>query len=170
MASIYSWFSRLYGGDLYLWLAGCDPFGSRIGTDYLTLIGIVVIAITTLVCLVWYFLPVARFNKCRDWAIMLFSTSAICLFVGCGWVYNLWSQMPQWVLYGVANVTGDGVNVPYVPNPGAVLTVTPLSFWQFGFVNMIISLVVFFVLSVVVAPMNKQRRGVPFNVVRLFKR
>lgn len=163
MASIYSWFSSLYGYDLYLWLAGYDPFLQQTGTNYLTLIGIVVIAITTLVCLVWYFLPHAAFSKLYAWFIMLFSTSAICLFVGWGWVYNLWSQMPQWVLYGFANVTGDGVNVPYVPNPGAILTVTPLSFWQFGFVNMIISLCVFFILSIAVgARFSTHCKRVPF--------
>ena len=149
MKNIYSWFADLYGNDLYLWLAGYDYLGSQTGTNYLSLIGTVIFAVTTLICMLWYFIPHATFNKVSSWFIMLGATAVICLFIGFGWSYSLFPIMPNWVVFGLANVVTD-VNGLLVPADGALPQITQLNFWQFGFANMIISLLCFFILSIVV--------------------
>ena len=149
MKNIYSWFADLFGNDLYQWMAGYDAFYNQAGTNYLTLIGTVIFAVATLICMLWYFIPHATFNKVSSWFIMLGVTSIICLFIGFGWSYSLYSIMPDWVIYGVANCVTDA-NGLLVHVDGALPQVVQLNFWQFGFVNMIISLVCFFILSVLI--------------------
>ncbi len=161
MKNIYSWFANLYGKDLYSWLAGYNYMDEPEGTNFLFLIGIVIFAVTTLICMLWYFIPHATFNKVSSWFIMLGVTSVICLFIGFGWSYSLFPIMPNWVVYGLANVVTDanGVLVPVVSEP----QITQLNFWQFGVANMIISLLWFFILSIVVGRnFSTQCKHIPF--------
>jgi hypothetical protein len=149
MKNIYSWLENLYGKDLYSWLAGYDYLDNPVGTNYLSLIGTVIFAVTTLICMLWYFIPHATFNKVSSWFIMLGITSVICLFIGFGWSYSLFPIMPNWVVYGLDNVVTDA-NGMLAPIDGALPQITQLNFWYFGFANMIISPLWFFIVSIVV--------------------
>lgn len=174
MHSIYKWFVGLYHENLYNFLAGfdCDlilkqanQFDGAIGI--VTIIGILLIA-----CL-YYFVHHTRFNGFISWLVVLGVVALFSWGYGFGIVNNQKNDMPHYVIYGVDNcylpnetddeisVTGGGCN-SLVPLQDAQPMVTTQTYVGFGFANMFIGMIWFFLFSLILKRFSPSCRHTPW--------
>lgn len=139
---IYCFFESLFGQQLgeYLWGYNCET------EDYtdpalFPRIALWTLLISLLISVLYYYIiNSSRFHRWWSWLIMLLSNSLLCFFFAYWWIKEdyLNNLIGDCLLYQ-RNESGDIVEY----------YITESNFWGFSFANAIISLFVFFILSMV---------------------
>lgn len=157
--NIYSWFQELYGSYLYDYLKGWDCASSTISNSnqFLT-IGIITLLITLTIVLIYYYgIRHPRFAKWWVWIIFLFSAGAINLIYGFS-VTNTKLQSGQIDNCLLYNTVYDA--------QGNVAQQAQLIFssncWGFGIANMIVSILMFIIISFCVKWWSRDAKYSPF--------
>lgn len=152
---IYCFFEPLFGQQLgeYLWGYNCETENF---TDPVLFprIALWILLISLLISGQYYYIiNSARFHRWWSWLIMVFSNSLICFFFAYWWIKEdyLNNLIGDCLLYQ-RNASGDIIGY----------YITDSSFWGFSLVNAIISLAVFFLLSMILKWGSTNCRKSPF--------
>lgn len=186
MHVIYKWFVGLYHENLYNFLAGFDCDFYLTGTNQFNgVIGIGTIAIALLFACLFYFVRHTRFNGILSWLVVLAIVALLSWSFGFGIVKSQENDMPNYVRYGVENCSSDGSYTEDAedyydgdgtgeqsdantgcnslqPNDGAQPQLTPQTYIGFGFANMLIGVIWFFLFSVVLKRFSPSCRHTPW--------
>ncbi|GHT45363.1 hypothetical protein AGMMS49965_22240 [Bacteroidia bacterium] len=145
--TIFSWFDSLFGDNLAEHLAG-RGFSPEIGdydyinTNLFDVCGIVGLVTATLLCVFFYYLWNPAYGKRWKWYLMLGTVAVINLIVGWAIPYT--------------DLINENINV------GEGLTVSGLDCFMFGFSDLIISAVFFFIISCIIKWGSTGNKYIPF--------
>lgn len=152
---IYCFFESLFGQQLgeYLWGYNCET------DDYTNPALFLRIALWTFLIsfvisvLYYYVINSSRFHRWRSWLIMLFFNSMLCFFFAYWWITEDYKNdlIGDCLLY-LRDESGNIVE-HYI---------TDSSFWGFSLANVIISLAIFFMLSMILKWGSTNCRKSPF--------
>lgn len=139
LGNIYCFFEGLFGENLaeHLWGYDCDT--QSYVTNAFNQIGIINLIITLFFAILFYYIiNHPRFNRWWSWLIILGIAGIINLFIGYGWTAND---------YYSGNISDC---LMYVRDPeGNIISqlIFPADCWMFGVTNMIVSFLLFSVIS-----------------------
>lgn len=152
---VYCFFESLFGQQLgeYLWGYNCET------EDYTNPVLFPRIALWTffislLICVLYYYAANhARFNRWRSWLIMLFSNSVLCFFFAYWWIKEDFLN----------SLIGDCL-LHQRDESGEIIAdfITESCFWGFSLSNAIISVGIFFILSMMLKWGSSNCRKSPF--------
>lgn len=174
MHSIYKWFVGLYHENLYNFLAGFDCDLMPGGTNQFDgVIGIVTIAVVLLIACLYYFVRHARFNGILSWCTILGVVALFSWGYGFGIVRSQLNDMPNYVVYGNENCyLPDGSEIEdnsvvggcnsLQPKSDAQPMLTTQTFIGFGFANMFIGMIWFFLFSIILKRFSPSCRHTPW--------
>lgn len=145
-SNIYSWFENIYGQDFYEILVGRDCNGDQTQIDQFVLIGLLTLGITILTVITFYFiLNSVRFSKRLIWGLFL-------------------------VLNALINFSTILINLIPKYNEGLFTlfeecydTVAPNNIYCLGFANIIISTILFIILSIILKRFSTHGKHIPFK-------
>ncbi len=152
---IYCFFESLFGQQLgeYLWGYNCetDDFTNPVLFPRIALWTLVISLLISV--LYYYIIDSSRFHRWWSWLIVLFSNNLLCFFFAYWWIKEdyLNNLIGDCLLY-LRDESGDIVE----------FYITDSNFWGFSLTNAIISLVVFFVLSMILKWKSTNCRKSPF--------
>ena len=152
---IYCFFESLFGQQLgdYLWGYNCETenFSSPVLFPRIALWTLLISLLVSV--LYYYIINSSRFHRWWSWLIMLFSNSLLCFFFAYWWIKEDYLN----------NLIGDCL-LYLRDESGAVIEyyITDSSFWGFSLANAIISLAVFFILSMILKWESTNCRKSPF--------
>lgn len=152
---IYCFFESLFGQQLgdYLWGYNCE---TEDFTDPILFprIALWTLLISLLISVLYYYIiNSARFHRWWSWLIMAFSNSLICFFFAYWWIKEDYLN----------NLIGDCLL--YQRNESGNIVeyyITESNFWGFSLTNAIISLAIFFILSMILKWGSTNCRKSPF--------
>lgn len=164
--NIYSWFRSFYGDNIYNFLQGLDCDFQPGGPNRFLIIGLITLGIAALMCCLFYFVKRGRFNSFVSWIVVLATTAVFSFAYGFGHSYSLQNEMPAYVIYGIDNV--QCVQEPcncstLIPYDDAQPQVTTTTFFMFGFVNAIIGMGMFFILSIILKRFSTTAKHTPWE-------
>lgn len=183
MHSIYKWFVGLYHENLYNYLAGFDCDLMPGGTNQFDgVIGIVTIAVVLLIACLYYFVRHARFNGILSWCAVLGIVALFSWGYGFGIVHSQESDIPACFMYGYDNYSGAAVEsneeAEYedeeyydeteeteseeVAEEEAKPVLTTQTYIGFGFANMFIGMIWFFLFSIIFKRFSPSCRHTPW--------
>lgn len=173
--NIYSWFTWLYGVDLYNYLQGMDCSMTNTQPDQFWQIGAGMLMFTIILFLVYYFLwPRGRFNRLGSWLLVSVIVVIFGLLAGFLWSHSKEAQIPAYHLYGIENCTyldgnfdSDGFVTAdcshYSPIDGATPKITFQNYIGFGCANATLWGLVFIFLSIVFKRFSKYCTHTPWK-------
>lgn len=159
--NIYSWLNPIYGSELYEYLKGNDCNGVYTGPNHFATIGIMAIAISLFIVLLYYYIiNHPRLNRLWHWSIFLLVTGIINLLVGFGYIYTkLYSgQIHACYTHSQTQVAPDGS----IYGVDGTEILTNLSCWQFGIANAIIAMFIYIILSAILKWGSNNCKNSPF--------
>jgi hypothetical protein len=113
----------------------------------------------------FYFIPHVSFSRWYHWLLTMVIVSVLSGVIGWGIAYGQMAKMPEYALYGVDQCVADdadGSCNSLVAIEGADPIIHNSNFVMFGLANVIISFVLFFILTFVVRWFSTQCRLTPF--------
>ncbi|MGL5261778.1 MAG: hypothetical protein ACRC9P_05275 [Bacteroides sp.] len=157
--NFYCLFESLFGDNLaeYLWGYSCVT-GEYTGPNLFYSIGLITVLTALILVLLYYYLPLYLFNHPRsnrwwNWLIILGVNAVTCFCIGYMWVLNdfLGGNIGDCLMYK----RGEG---------GAVVAelILQTDCALFGLVNAILSVIIFFVGSLIFKWKSRNCRYVPF--------
>jgi len=136
----------MYGNELYEYLKGNDCDGVFIGPDHFLTIGLIMIGISLLVFIAYYYLiNHPRYNRWYHWGTFLFLTGIFNLFIGFGYTYSKLNggNIPACFTYSQIEATDDG-SIFGVDGTEILFN---SNCWQFGLANAIIAIAFFIIFT-----------------------
>lgn len=152
---IYCFFESLFGQQLgeYLWGYNCETDGYT-NPALFPRIALWTLLISLVISVLYYYvINSSRFHRWWSWLIMLFSNSLLCFFFAYWWIMEDYRNglIGDCLLYQ-RDDSGDIVDY----------YITDSSFWGFSLANAIISLTIFFMLSMILKWGSSNCRKSPF--------
>lgn len=151
----YCFFESLFGQQLgdYLWGYNCET-GDFTNPVLFPRIALWTLVISLLISVLYYYIiDSSRFHRWWSWLIMLLFNSILCLFFTYWWIKEDYLN----------NLIGDCL-LYQKDESGDIIAyyITDSSFWGFSLTNAIISLAVFFILSMILKWGSVNCRKSPF--------
>lgn len=152
---IYCFFESLFGQQLgeYLWGYNCET-GDYTNPALFSRIALWTLSISLVIGVLYYYIiNSSRFHRWWSWLIMLFSNSLLCFFFAYRWIIEDFKN----------NLIGDCL-LYQRDEAGTIIEsyITDSSFWGFSLANAIISLFLFFMLSMLLKWRSVNCRKSPF--------
>ena len=152
---IYCFFESLFGQQLgeYLWGYNCET-GDYTNPALFSRIALWTLSISLVIGVLYYYIiNSSRFHRWWSWLIMLFSNSLLCFFFAYWWIIEDFKN----------NLIGDCL-LYQRDEAGTIIEsyITDSRFWGFNLANAIISLFLFFMLSMLLKWRSVNCRKSPF--------
>ena len=152
---IYCFFESLFGQQLgeYLWGYNCET-GDYTNPALFSRIALWTLSISLVIGVLYYYIiNSSRFHRWWSWLNMLFSNSLLCFFFAYWWIIEDFKN----------NLIGDCL-LYQRDEAGTIIEsyITDSSFWGFSLANAIISLFLFFMLSMLLKWRSVNCRKSPF--------
>lgn len=155
-STIYCWFDKLFGVNVAEHLKGWSDAngGGFTNTNHFPTIGSITLCISLVVFLLFYYIiNHPRFNKWWSWLIMMLLQAFMSLFFG------YWYLRDELINGKIAD------SLMYVRDDEGEIIQTIIdnsSCWQFGFANMIISIIIFIILTISLKWWSTNCKNCPF--------